>query len=147
MSDVTLTALYPAMIVHRTGCSDAAKALASGWARGGSASNVDGSQDFSGPDVDSVLASIVQDMNDAGDWDDDWTLADFHVAPCVRDASKVKAPKPVPPGRCPGSGMPFATDGPRWRGGRPLYDACPSCGYWYGTGRGVLPAHKMRSSK
>lgn len=146
---VTLTTLYPAMIVHRAGCSDAAKALATGWARGGSATNVDGSLDFSGPDVDSVLAAIVADINDSGDWSSPWRLCDFHVAPCVRDASKVKTPKPVPAGRCPGSGMPFDTTSPssRWRGGgRPMYDACPVCRHWYGTGRGVLPAHKDKRS-
>jgi hypothetical protein len=145
----TLTVLYPAMIVHRAGCSDAAKALATHTARGGYATNVDGSLDFTGPDVDAVLAAVVDDLNDSGDWSAPWLLADFHVAPCVRNAAKVAVAKPIPAGRCPGSGLAFDTTSAtsRWRGGgRPMYDACPVCRHWYGTGRGVLPTHKDKRS-
>lgn len=139
---VSLTVLWPAMRVHRTGCSDAAKAL-SLHRDSATRTNVDASTIDTGDTVDAVLTAIVTDLNDSGDFDPPWTVGDLSVAPCVRDASKVVVAKPVPAGRCPGSGRPFDTSSPRWRGmGRPMYDPCPVCRRSYGTGRGVLPTHK-----
>jgi len=66
---------------------------------------------------------------------------DVQILPCAKNA-----PGPVRArfaDRCQGSGKPFDAAGPRWEGGsRPAYDACPVCACWYGTGRGILPAHK-----
>lgn len=148
---VTLTCLYPAIRIHRAGCADIAREVAAGYARNGT--NVEGTQDFTGSTPDETLTAIVTDLNDSFGWpykDSDepapWSLAGLSIAPCVRDAARLVSTKPVPADRCPGSGQAFNTAGTRWHGGRPLYDACPVCGTYMGTGRGSVPAHKRRGA-
>ena len=142
---VRLITLWPAMRVHRAGCWDADRALALGR-DSGTRTNVDAATIDSGADVDAVLDAIASDLTDSGDWDRPWTAGDFSLAPCVRDAAKARARRRVPPGRCPGSGGPFAVAITARSGGgfvgRRLYAPCPVCRRSFGTGRGVVPAHR-----
>lgn len=143
----TITVLYPAMAIHRHGCTDATRALAEGYDRG-TRTNVESSQDFTAESVEAAIALAVEDINDAGDWDNPWQASDFYQYPCL--TTEPKPAKPVPADRCPGSGQPFAVKVGRMTSmgfARAMYAPCPVCGRSYGTGRGVLPTHKAPAPK
>lgn len=136
-----ITVLYPALAVHAFGCADAAKSLNRGH-DSKSKTNVEGQSHYEAENTEAALQMVADELTAGFGGEYEWKVADLYIYPCVHKGPKVA--KPLPAGRCPGSGQPFNFEKPSDR--MRLYFPCPVCNRWMGTKRGVVPAHKAKSA-